>query len=306
MTQNNKKKEKKFKVDRVWFIDKGIELSIFVLGFLIALYIDDVRDANNIKQLKEHYMHIVQSDLEKDVKSYENAYNHDSLRVDGCDFILKFLIKRQNSEFHSYGKLRHNSKGKIGPGFDFEDGRAYSAGDTIQIVAEKKGWFLDTSGYWVNKQIVSNLDNTFNWFSEEIDDSVRAKIDFYEHYLDETRSVFQHTTGYKGLMAQNTSAFLNTTTIESELSDYYSFGSYLNWLEDYYRDSHYPKFCELRYSFGDISFFQFLYLLNNEQNNELIRQLTLAGIHAKKEMRYYQKALKMNGGIQQLIKDRKY
>lgn len=299
-------KKKRFNFDRTWLIDKSIELSIFVLGFVIALYIDDVRDTNQVKQLKEHYMDIVSSDLEKDLEAYEFAYQHDSLRAEGCDYILKFLLKRQNSEFHSFGTLRHNTAGKIGPGFDFEEGGKFNQGDTLQIVAERNGWFLDTSGFWVNKAIVKSVENKFNWFSEEITDSVRAKIEAYAHYVDETKSIFQYTTGYKGLMAQNTSAFLKTTEIESRLSDYYSFGSYLNWLENYYRDNHYPKFNELRYSFGEIDLFQFLYLLSNEQNNEMIRQLTLASIHAKKEKRYYLVAIEKNKSLQSLIKDMKF
>ena len=297
------KKERKFKVDKVWLIDKGIELSIFVLGFLIALYIDDVRDANQVKQLKDHYMEIVKIDLEKDLEGYEFAYQHDSLRAEGCDYVLSFLIQRQNSEFHSFGTLRHNSSGRIGPGFDFEEGGDFKEKDTLQIVAEKNGWFLDSSGYWVNKQIVRSVENKFNWFSEEINDSVKAKIDTYAWYVDETKSVFQHRTGYDGLIAQNTSSFLSTTEIESKLSDYYSFGSYLNWLENYYRDSHYPHFNELRYSFGKTDLFQFLYMLSNEQNSELIRQLTLASIHAKKEKIYYIKAINMNRGLQETIKE---
>lgn len=300
-----KKKEKWFKVDKVWFVDKAIELTIFVLGFLIALYIDDVRDAKSVKQLKEHHMDIVQKDLEHDIKNYRIAYEHDSIRAEGCDYILNFLIKRQNSEFHSYGTLKHNSKGRIGPGFDFEEGIDFVSGDTIQIVAEKKGWFLDTSGYWINKQIVSSMDQQFNWFSKENGDSVKQKIEYYSFYVDETKSVFQHKTGYNGLIAQNTSSFLNTTQIESELSDYFYFGNYLNWLENYYRDNHYPKFNELRYSFGQIDLFQFLYLLSNEQNNELIQQLTLASIQAKKEKRYYLKAITINERIQDLIKIKK-
>ncbi|MCB9225365.1 MAG: hypothetical protein R2780_00505 [Crocinitomicaceae bacterium] len=299
------KKKKRFNFDRKWLIDKAIELSIFVLGFAIALYIDDVRDSNQVKKLKEHYMEIVKADLEQDLKNYEVAYHHDSLRAEGCDFILQYLLKRQNSEFHSFGTLRHASPGKIGPGFDFEAAGNFAQGDTIQIIAERNGWFLDTSGFWLNKAIVKSVENKFNWFSEEITDSVKSKIDGYAYYVDETKSVFQHTTGYKGLMAQNTSSFMNTTEIESQLSDYYSFGSYLNWLEDYYRDNHYPKFNELRYSFGQVDLFQFLYLLNNEQNNELIRQLTLASIHANKEKRYYLGAIEKNKALQELIKEAK-
>lgn len=299
------KKKKRFNIDRTWLIDKAIELSIFVLGFVIALYIDDVRDTNQVKQLKEHYLEIVRADLEKDLEAYEVAYHHDSLRAEGCDYILQFLLKRQNSEFHSFGTLRHSSPGKIGPGFDFEEGGAFNQGDTIQIVAERKGWFLDTSGFWINKAIVKSVENKFNWFSEEITDSVKGKIEGYAYYVDETKSIFQHTTGYEGLMAQNTSSFLNTTEIESKLSDYYSFGSYLNWLENYYRDNHYPRFNELRYSFGEIDLFQFLYLLSNEQNNEMIRQLTLASIHAKKEKRYYVGAIEKNRALQDLIKEMK-
>jgi hypothetical protein len=273
---------------------------------LIALYIDDVREANNIQQLKEHYMEIVKSDLEKDLEAYEHAYKHDSLRADGCNYILSFLIKRQHSEFHSFGSLKHDTESKIGPGFDFEQGGFFNKGDTIQIVSEKKGWYLDTSGFWLNRQIVENLDNEFDWFSQEINDSVKSKIESYSLYVDETRSVFQHRTGYEGLMSQNTSSFLNTTQIESTLSDYYSFGAYLNWLEDFYRNNHYPNYNELRFRFGSISLFQFLYLLNNEQNNDLIGQLTLASIHAKKEKKYYLKAIRMNKGLQQLIKDRNF
>lgn len=300
------KNERKFKVDRVWIIDKGIELSIFVLGFLIALYIDDVRDANDVKKLKEHYIHMVRSDLEKDMKTYENAYKHDSLRSEGCEYILSYLLKRQNSEYHSFGRLKHDSKGHIGPGFDFDETGAFDEGDTILIVNEEKGWYLDTSGYWINARIVKIFDNSFNWFSQEINDSVKGKIEFYQDYLDVTKSVFQHTTGYKGLISQNTSKFLNSIRIETELSDYYQYGTYVNWLEDFYRESHFHKYNDLRYSFGDVSFFEFLYKLNKEQNNDLIRQLTIAKIHAKKEMGYYVNAMKMNRNIQQLIKDKKF
>ena len=300
------KKKNRFSFDRTWVIDKSIELSIFVLGFLIALWIDGVRDDNQVKQLKEHYMEIVQGDLEKDLETYEVAYHHDSLRAEGCDYILSWLLKRQNSEFHSYGILKHSSPGRIGPGFDFEEGGEFVEKDTVEIIAEQKGWFLDSSGYWINKQIVKSIDNDFNWFSEEINDSVVAKIQRYAWYVDETKSVFQHTTGYEGLISQNTSSFLNTTEIESKLSDYYSFGAYLNWLENYYREHHYVKFNELRYTYGPTELFRFLYLLNNEQNNDLIRQLTLASIHAKKEKRYYIKAIKLNKGLRELIDKAKF
>lgn len=300
------KKNKKFSFDRTWVLDKAIELSIFILGFLIALWIDGVRDDNQVKQLKEHYMEIVQGDLEKDLETYEKAYYHDSLRADGCDYILGWLLKRQNSEFHSYGILKHSTSGRIGPGFDFEEGGEFIESDTVEIIAEQKGWFLDSSGFWINKLIVKSIDNDFNWFSQEINDSVVAKIDRYAWYVDETKSVFQHRTGYEGLISQNTSSFLNTTEIESKLSDYYSFGSYLNWLENYYRDHHYVKFNELRYTYGPTDLFRFLYLINNEQNNDLIRQLTLASIHAKKEKRYYIKAINLNKGLSELIEKAKF
>lgn len=306
IVKRDKGKERKFKVDRVWFIDKGIELGIFVFGLLIALYIDDVRESGNVKKLKEHYLFIVSTDLQKDKGQYERVYEHDSLRAEGCQFILSYLQRRQNADYHSFGKLKHDTKGRIGPGFDFEDKNEFNAFDTILIINERKGWYLDTSGAWINAQIVSIIDNSFNWFSQEVDDSVKRKIEYYEPYLDDTRSVFQHTTGYNGLMAQNTSAFMNTTEIESQLSDYYSFGSYLNWIEDFYRVSHYPDYNELRFSFGDVSFFDFLYRLNNEQNSELIRQLTIAKIQAQKEMGYYRKAIKMNKDVQQLIRRRKF
>ena len=306
MAEKSKKKERKFKVDRVWFIDKGIELSIFVLGFLIALWIDGVRDKNDVKQLKEHYLHMVRVDLEKDMEAYEYAYEHDSLRTEGCAFILEYLLKRQNSEYHSFGKLKHDAGGHIGPGFDFDERRNFGQGDTILIVNEEKGWYLDTSGYWINARIVMIVDNSFNWFSQEINDSVKSEIVFYQDYLDITKSVFQHTTGYEGLISQNTSKFMNSIEIESELSDYYQYGSYVNWLEDFYRESHFHKYNDLRYSFGDVSFFEFLYKMNIEQNNDLIRQLTIAKNHAEKEIGYYQKAMKMNRRIQALIKDTKF
>lgn len=306
MAKSPPKKERKFKVDRVWFIDKSIELTIFVLGFLIALYIDGVRDENEVKQLKGHYMDIISSDLEKDLETYEMAYEHDSLRAEGCDFLLGYLMKRQNAEFHSFGEVKHNTEGRIGPGFDFDTEGQFNQGDTIQIVSEKKGWYLDTSGSWINKQIVKTLSNEFDWFSQEITDSIKKKIESYTVYVDETRSVFQHTTGYDGMMSRNTSSFLSSTTVETKLSDYYSFGKYTNWIEDYYRNNHYPAYNELRHSFGHSSLFQFLYKLNNEQNTELIRQLTLASLHARKEMKYYQKAMSMNRLIQQLIEDRDY
>lgn len=298
-----KKPKNKFKVDRLWVIDKVIELSIFVLGFLIALWIDGVRDDNDVKQLKEHYMEVVSSDLRKDLERYEFSYKHDSLRAEGCDYILGWLLKRQNTEFHSYGTVKHTSEGRIGPGFDFDEGGLFKESDTVEIVAEKNGWFLDSSGYWINKQIIKGVSNEFNWFSSEITDSVKAKIDHYAYYVDETKSVFQHTTGYEGLMSQNTSSFLSTTEIESKLSDYYSFGSYLNWLEDYYRNNHYVQFNELRYTYGPKEFFKFLYLLTNEENNKLIQQLTLASIHAKKETAYYLKAIEMNRELAGFVED---
>ena len=113
------RKGKRLKIDRIWFLDKGIELTIFVLGFLIALYLDDVRADRDIKKLTDHYMEVVKSDLVKDLSSYEFAYRHDSLREMGSIYILNFLIERQNSEFRSFGTLRHNTPGRIGPGFDF-------------------------------------------------------------------------------------------------------------------------------------------------------------------------------------------
>jgi len=301
MSDEKTPKKKKFNIDRLWVIDKVIELSIFVLGFLIALWIDGVRADNDVKQLKEHYMEVVQTDLRKDLESYEFSYHHDSLRAEGCDYILGWLLKRQNSEFHSYGTPKHSTEGRIGPGFDFDEGGFFDEVDTLEIVAEKNGWFLDSSGYWINKQIVRSVNNEFNWFSSQITDSVKSKIEKYAWYVDETKSVFQHTTGYEGLISQNTSSFLNTTEIESKLSDYYSFGSYLNWLENYYRDNHYVKYNELRYAYGPKDLFKFLYLLTNEQNNLLIQQLTLASIHAKKEKTYYLKAIEMNKNLADYI-----
>ena len=306
MAEKPKKKERKFKVDRVWFIDKGIELTIFVLGFLIALWIDGVRDENDVKQLKEHYLDMVRVDLEKDMEAYQFAYEHDSLRAEGCEFILGYLLKRQNSEYHSFGKLKHDTKGNIGPGFDFSEMGDFNQGDTILIVNDEKGWYLDTSGYWINSRIVNIVDNSFNWFSQEINDTVKSEITFYQEYLDITKSVFQRTTGYNGLISQNTSKFMNSTAIETELSDYYQYGKYVNWLEDFYRESHFHKYDDLRYSFGEVSFFEFLYKMDNEQNNDLIRQLTIAKKHAKKEMGYYQKAMRMNASIQVLIQDTKF
>lgn len=295
------KKDKKFKFDRIWVLDKTIELSIFVLGFLIALWIDGVRDDNQMNQLKEHYLEIVEYDLIQDQVSYEDAYRHDSIRADGCDYILYWLLKRQRSEFHSYGALIHPSSGMTGPGFDFEEGINFDQGDTIQIIDEKEDWILDTSGFWINQKIVKSVYNEFSWFSEEINDTVVNKIKEYSSYVDDTKSVFQQTKGYEGLISQNTSSFLNTTSIETELSNYYSFGAYLNWLENYYRDNHYGNFNELRYTYGQTDLFRFLYLIDDEQNNELIRQLTLASIHAKKEKRYYLEILAINKSLQELI-----
>lgn len=297
------KKKKWYHFDRTWLLDKGIELSIFVLGFVIALWIDGVRDDNHVKKLKEHYMEIVVSDLKKDLGNYEEALYHDSMRAEGCDYILTWLLQRQSSDYHSFAVLKHETKGRTGPGFDFGERVQFMANDTIQIISEQSGWFQDTSGYWINKQLVKAMDRQFNWFSTEVDDSVQVKLERYSEFVDGTKSVFQHTTGYDGLMSQNTSSFLNTTTVESRLSDYYGFGEYLNWLEDYYRDKHFVEFTNLRYSYGEANMFRFLYLLNNEQNNELIQHLTVASIHAKKEIKYYRKAIAMNKGLQELIAD---
>lgn len=295
--------KKKWRFDRTWIIDKAIELSIFVLGFLIALWIDDVRDQNDIKQLKRHYMAVVQFDLEQDHEKYSEAYRHDSIRAEACDYILDFLLRRQNADIHSMGLLKFESKARIGPGFDFEGGPQFMQGDTIMVIAEKKGWYLDTSGFWLNKQLVKDVENDFNWFSKSISDTVKNKIEGYTYYVDQTKSVFQKTTGYEGLIAQNTSSFMEATELETALSEYYSLGSYLNWLENYYRDNHYPNYNELRYTYGPTDLFQFLYTINNEENSRLIQQLTLASIHAKKEKVYYLKVLEMNEGIQDLIKN---
>lgn len=304
MAENPNNKERKFKVDRVWFIDKGIELSIFVLGFLIALYIDDVRDAGQIKQLKEHHLEIVQLDLEKDLVNYQLALEHDSLRSLGCDLVLEYLVKRQRSELYTQGVLMREEQSWKGPGTVFQESKMYAATDTIEIITEEKGWCLTQSGDWVDRSKIQRFNTDFSWFSNEIMNGVKEQIDFYAFYIDETKSVFQHKTGYLGLISQNTSAFLNTTEVETQLSDYYSFGSYLNWLEDYYRDNHYPLFNELRYSFGEIELFQFLFMLSTEQNNDLIQQISLASIHSKKEVRYYQEAISMNKSLQQLLKDK--
>lgn len=300
---NSEKKTKKKRFDTTWWIDKSIELTIFILGFIIALTIDDIRDRNQVKQLKEHYLDVVQEDLRKDRIDYENAYEHDSLRREGCDYVLNWIIKRQNSALHSYGVLKHNTQAHIGPGFDFDEGDAFQKGDTIQIIKEKVGWYMDSSGYWFNKQIIKSINNEFDWFSAEVSDSVKNKLRDFEHYIDQTKSVFQRKTGYKGLISQNTSSFLNTTSVETKLSDYYNFGDYLNWLEDYYRDKHFLEYSSLRYSYGKTGMYKFLYLLNNEQNNELIKHLTLASIQSEKEMRYYIKALNMNQELIDLIED---
>ncbi len=294
-------KKKTFKVDKTWIIDKVIELSIFVLGFLIALWIDGVREENDVKQLKQHYLSIVEFDLEQDHVLYNSAYQHDSIRADGCDYILTWLLKRQSSTFHSFGLIKNSVDGHIGPGFEFDKGIGFNKGDTLQIIAEKGDWFMSNSGDWVNKHFVKSLNNDFNWFSSEINDSVISKINDYAYFVDETKSVFQQTAGYEGLISQNTSSFLNTTEIETKLSNYYSKGSYLNWLENYYRDNHYVQYNTLRYTFGQTDFFRFLILINSEENNQLIRHLTIASIHARKEMKYYLDQIERNNNLLDLI-----
>lgn len=293
--------DEKPKFDRTWIFDKVIELTIFVLGFFIALWIDGMRGDREVKQLHNHYLEILQLDLEKDKNDYEFAYRHDSLRAEGCDYLLTWLLKRQTSNQQTLAEVRYDSQGHIGPGFDFEEGWQFFAGDTIQIVGEDSGWYLDTTGYWINRRIVEKLDNDFTWFSAEVNDSVVNKMTFYEHYIDETKSVFQHRTGYDGMITQNTASFLETTEIESKLSAYYSFGSYLSWLEDYYRDSHFWQYSALRHSFGKTEIRRFLYLLDNEQNNELIRHLSLASMQSRKEMRYYREALALNAEVAALL-----
>ena len=289
------------KVDKLWVIDKFIELGIFILGFVIALYIDDVRIKSSEKKLKTHYMKIIMSDLKADLQSYNIAYKHDSTRAAGCNYILSFLIKKQNAEILTFGKLVHNSHGRIGPGFQFDKGKLFTKGDTIQIISEKKGWLLDTSNFWVNKQIIRNIKNNFDWFSEEIDSNVKNNIEFYSKYIDDTKTVFQQTTGNEALITVNTSSILNKSNVEKNLSSYYKFGSFLNWLENFYRNHHYLKYNDIRYSFGNTSLFSFLYKLNSEQNNELIELLTIASIHAKKEANYYKEAIELNKNLQQEI-----
>ena len=302
MTDKTKKK-KKFSFDKTWIIDKSIELGIFVLGFLIALWIDGVRSDNEVKQLKEHYMEIVKNDLDKDLANYEMAYEHDSIRAEGCDYILGWLLKRQSAEFHSFGIVKQNSNGSAGPGFEYDQTGSFNGGDTIQIIAENKGWMLDTSGYWLNRKMIKKIDSDFTLFASNSGDSVKSKIEFYAYYVDETKSIFQHSTGFEGMISQNTSSFMNTTEIESRLSDYYNFGSYLNWLENYYRDNHYVHYNELRYTYGPTDLYRYLYLITEEQNNEMIRQLTLASIHAKKEKRYYLQTIKKNRDLFSLINE---
>tara|TARA_B100001287_G_scaffold272541_1_gene274400 strand:+ start:4442 stop:5350 length:909 start_codon:yes stop_codon:yes gene_type:complete len=289
------------KVDKLWVIDKFIELGIFILGFVIALYIDDARIQSSEKQLKTHYLKIISSDLEADLKSFNVAFNHDSTRAAGCDYILSFLIKKQNAEILTFGKLVHNSQGRIGPGFQFDKGKLFKKGDTIQILSENKGWLLDTSNYWVNKQIIKNIKNKFDWFSQDIDSNVKNKIEFYSKYVDDTKTVFQQTTGNEALIGVNTSSILNKSNLEKDLSSYYKFGSFLSWLEDFYRNNYFIKYNDLRYTYGKVSLFSFLYKLDSEQNNELIELLTIASIHAKKEANYYKEAIELNKNLQQQI-----
>ena len=294
-------KSDSLKVDKIWVIDKFIELGIFILGFVIALYIDDVRIKSSEKKLKTHYMKIIMSDLKADLKSYKIAFNHDSTRASGCDYILTYLIRKQNAEILTFGKLIHNSHGRIGPGFQFDKGKLFAKGDTIQIISEKRGWLLDTSNFWVNKQIIKNIKNDFDWFSEEIDSNVKDKIEFYSKYIDDTKTVFQQTTGNEALITVNTSSILNKSNLEKNLSYYYKFGSFLNWLENFYRNYHYLKYNDLRYTYGNTNLFSFLYKLSSEQNNELIELLTIASIHAKKEANYYKEVINLNKNLQNEI-----
>ena len=138
------------KVDKIWVIDKFIELGIFILGFVIALYIDDVRIKSSEKKLKTHYMKIM-SDSKADLAT--NSFQPRFTRAFGCDYILSYLIRKQNAEILTFGKLVHNSHGRIGPGFQFDKGKLFAK--VIQYkLFRKKGWLLDTSNFWVNKQII--------------------------------------------------------------------------------------------------------------------------------------------------------
>ena len=288
-------------VDRTLIVDKLIDLGIFVLGVVIALWIDDRRGTNEVKKLHTHYLEILQHDLDMDKEGYEYALEYDSVRAEGCDYLLGWLLKRQSSDLHSFGMVKHDTKGRIGPGFDFEEGWQFFAGDTLQILDEENGWLLDTTGYWVNQRIVSNLDKEFNWFSSEVSDTVVDRIAYFEPYIDKTQTVFQNRTGYDGMITQNTANFLETTEIESKLSDYYSRGAYISWIENYYRDEHFWQYSNLRHSFGQTEMRRFLYLLSNEQNNELIRHLSIASMHSKKEVDYYREMLQKNLELQALM-----
>jgi hypothetical protein len=95
---------------------------------------------------------------------------------------------------------------------------------------------------------------------------------------------------------------LTNAALQSDLSKYYKYGDYVNWLEAYYRESHYNVYNELRYTFGEESFLNFIYRLDEDGNDKLIQQLTIAKKHAIKEMEYYKKAMTMGEDLLEKLK----
>ena len=289
------------KLEKIWYLDKIIELSIFILGFYIALWIDDYRSEKDTQHLKVHYRDIINRDIQKDCENYQFAFTHDSLRAIGCDLVLDLLTQRQRSFRSELGILRTNYRSRLGPGLEFDTLKTVFKGDTLLILDKSDDWMMDSTGVWVPKKVISKLNIKFNWFFKESDLEIKKKIIDMEEYLDETQSVFQLKTGYEGLLGQNTSNLTNAA-LQSDLSKYYKYGDYVNWLEAYYRESHYNVYNELRYTFGEESFLNFIYRLDEDGNDKLIQQLTIAKKHAIKEMEYYKKAMTMGEDLLEKLK----
>lgn len=284
------------KLTKIWYLNTFIQLAIFVLGFFIAMWIDEFRQSRETVKLKEHYLGIVKNDVEKDIQNYQNAYEHDSLRSIGCDLVLKLLLSRQRAFRNELGILRTSFQSKKGPGNEFDTLRIMNKGDTIAILDKSDNWIMDSSGAWLPKNIISKMDIQFNWFFRGSDTTIKNRVSELEYYIDETKSVFQLKTGYEGLIMQNTSNLTNHE-LQSSLSNYYKFGEYVNWLENYYRDSHYDIYNELRFSFGQESFINFIYRLDEDGNNQLIQQLSIAKKHADREVKYYKQAIELASDI---------